>query len=135
MKIYGEKITDRLEELEKENESLKMKVEENKIQQQLKVELDHMKKVVKSYEEQNCRLCQKEKKLLMQLTNKNKELSNKNKEITNLMNLINEYVANENNKNEQQTMPCNSNNNNNNLAHECSRDNCSCTKNNRANEL
>jgi hypothetical protein len=114
LKIYGEKITDRLEELEKENESLKMKVEENKIQQQLKVELDHMKKVVKSYEEQNFRLCQKEKKLLMQLTNKNKELSNKNKEITNLMNIINEYVANENNKNEQQTMPCNSNNNNNN---------------------
>ena len=113
MKIYGEKITDRLEELEKENESLKMKVEENKVQQQLKVELDHMKKVVKSYEEQNFRLCQKEKKLLMQLTNKNKELSIKNKEITNLMNIINEYVANENNKNEQQTMPSNNNINNN----------------------
>ena len=29
----------------------------------------------------------------------------------------------------------NNNNSNNNLAHECSRENCSCTKNNRANEL
>ena len=40
------------------------------------------------------------------------ELTNKNKEITNLMNIINEYIANENKKNEQQTMPSNNNNNN-----------------------
>ena len=41
------------------------------------------------------------------------------------------------NSQNNRTQANNNNNNrsNNNLAHDCSRENCSCTKNNRANEL
>ena len=120
LKLYADSLQNKIEDLEKEkNESVNNNnyrdiiIEKNNIINELKQENNYNKKLIKSYEEQNIKLAENEKKLkniIIKIEKKYKaEIDNLNKKIKYYMDkLENIYLEKEEKNKKNETIYCNS---------------------------
>ena len=120
LKLYADSLQNNIEDLEKEkngsvnnNNYRDIIIEKNNIINELKKENDYNKKLIKSYEEQNIKLAENEKKLkniILKIEKKYRtEIDNLNKKIKYYMEkLENIYLEKEENNKKNETLFCNS---------------------------